>query len=315
MASRTARLSLIRKLLSILVALILFAWLASSSAANVAFANLSGLSWPLLALLFITQSLSYLCRAGRLFCQLNARVSLGFAGYLRISLLHNMSVNVLPFRGGEVTLPVMLQRAGLSLSEAIATLVWLRVQDAIVLAVLALALWPGLPVTLRLIGTITLLFSFFLGTRLPRQEAVQLPESRWKARIGATIRAISPVFDAPITSWSWSICNWTCKLLGLTILLAALGGLSQLDAAGGVLGGELSALLPIQGVAGFGTYEAGIAFVIEPSPSKWQPLLAAAFALHCVTLLLALIAGGLAWFFLPPVCRGQALNCSSESSS
>ena len=70
-------------------------------------------------------------------------------------------------------------------------------------------------------------------------------------------------------------------------------------AALGALGGELSAMLPVQGVGGFGTYEAGVAFGLLGGPGDWTSLLVPAFALHSFTLLFAAASGILAWIALP----------------
>jgi len=212
---------------------------------------------------------------------------------LRLVLLHNLSINVIPFRAGELFLPAALKRYGLSIQEAIATLFWLRIQDALVLAALAIALWPGIPMSLRALAGSGLLLALYLGH-------AHLPNWRPRnPRFERLLGKIRPVIDASLSSWSWCIANWLSKLLGLSIVLAALGSLSLSSGAAGALGGELSALLPIQGVAGFGTYEAGVAFLVKLADGQGQQALASAFALHCLTLTLAILAGTLAWIFLP----------------
>ncbi len=285
--------ALIRHLLSLAIALLLLWWLTHSDMVGVALKQLTTLPASLLLTLLVSQSLSYLCRAGRLFSQLQARVPLGISGYMRLVLLHNLSINVIPFRAGELFLPAALKRYGLSVQEAIATLFWLRIQDALVLAALAIALWPAIPMPLRIMAGIGMLVAIYLGH-------AYLPSWRpGNPRLARLLEKIRPVIDASPVSWSWCIANWCSKLLGLSIVLAALGGFALSGGAAGALGGELSALLPIQGVAGFGTYEAGVAFLVNLAEGQGRQALASAFALHCLTLTLAILAGTLAWIFLP----------------
>ena len=70
--------------------------------------------------------------------------------------------------------------------------------------------------------------------------------------------------------------------------------------AAGALGAELSAILPIQGVAGFGTYEAGAAAAMLPSAIPIEQGLRAAFALHIFVIASAVLAGAIAWLFHGP---------------
>lgn len=288
-----ARTALIRSLVSLLLTGGLIVWLLRSAAAGQAVQLLHALPWSLLGILLLTQSLSYACRAGRLYSQFARRLPLGPAAWLRLSLLHNLSVNILPFRSGELLLPAMLQRAGLSLGEALGTLFWLRLQDLIVLAGFALLLWPGLATPLRLGGGLVLWLGLSVADRWLRHWQPAGP------RMARLLEALRHVCDASPTSWAWCLANWSCKLAGLAVLLAALGEFRQAAAAAGALGGELSALLPIQGVAGFGTYEAGVAALLDLATGHGRAALAPAFALHCLTLLIAVLAGTLAWFARP----------------
>ncbi len=299
--------------LSILLALMLLFWLFHDKRNLEALYGVMSLSWPVVLAVVFTQTLSYLCRAGRLFSQFERRIALGFLGYLRISLIHNMSVNVIPFRGGEITLPLMLQRAGLSLTEAIATLIWLRIQDLFVLLMLAAWLWPGLPIVARLAAFLAIILIIFVIRVLVHRGGLPIPRTlREHPKLAIWVNGAGQVIDASTTSWLWSVSNWIGKLSGLAILLSALTDLTFHVSAGGVLGGELSALLPIQGVAGFGTYEAGVAFLLHLGDANWPQLFAAAFALHCLTLLFAVAAGCFAWFFLP---SGKKLDLINRPST
>lgn len=293
-----AKAALIRAALSLLLAGGLLVWLIRSAAAEQAFELLRTLPWLLPSSLLLTQSASYACRAGRLYNQFSRSLPLAPTTYLRFSLLHNLGINVIPFRAGELLLPAMLQRAGLSLQAGLGTLFWLRLQDLVVLAGFAVLLWPGLTMPIRLGGGAALI----LGLTLAQRRLLGWQPTG--ARLARLVDALRQVCDASPASWAWCLANWSCKLAGLAVLLAALGALALPTAAAGALGGELSALLPIQGVAGFGTYEAGVAALIELANGHGRAALAPAFALHCLSLLIASLAGIFAWFALP---EGDAL--------
>lgn len=284
---------LIKQALSIAAALALGLWLCFSATVDEAFRLISRLDGVLLITLLLTQFISYLARAGRLWHQFESELKLGFGGFLRLSLLHNLSINVMPFRAGDLLLPALLQQRGISLQSGLSTLLWLRIQDAFVLMAMAILLWPDTAIGVRVCAAISLLAAWIAGQRWLGKCTPANP------RLQRIFMAVRGAIDASPNSWLWCAANWLTKLLGLTVLLAALSELSLPNAAAGALGGELSALLPIQGVAGFGTYEAGVAFMIEVAHGAGQSALASAFALHCMTLAIAIIAGSLAWFFLP----------------
>src|SRR5574337_742587 len=97
--------------------------------------------------------------------------------------------------------------------------------------------------------------------------------------------------------WLWTAANWSVKLAAQAWLLAALLPASLASAAAGALGAELASILPVQGVAGFGTYEAGAAAALLPAGIALARGLRAALALHLFVIASALSVGGVAWLF------------------
>jgi uncharacterized membrane protein YbhN (UPF0104 family) len=61
-----------------------------------------------------------------------------------------------------------------------------------------------------------------------------------------------------VWGWFWSAANWIVKILVVSLLLSNLTGLDSFQTLRGALTGELSAMLPLTGPAGLGTYEAGV---------------------------------------------------------
>jgi hypothetical protein len=171
---------------------------------------------------------------------------------------------------------------------------WLRLQDAAVLATLA-ALWlppvapavrAGWAALLALAWGLVLLFGArALAALASRMPAVQRFQAAWLTH--RNDRA------------GWALCaaNWLVKLAVLALLLQALAPLDVLAALRGALGGELASVLPLQGPAGLGTYEAGVwaaALMGEASVTGAGAQVAAgALALHAFSLAVALAAAAM----------------------
>ena len=97
--------------------------------------------------------------------------------------------------------------------------------------------------------------------------------------------------------WLWTIANWTVKLAAQAGLLSALIPAAVNVGAAGALGAELAAILPVQGVAGFGTYEAGAAAAMLPSGVALAAGLQVALALHLFVIACSVTSGAIAWLF------------------
>jgi hypothetical protein len=219
----------------------------------------------------------------------------GFVDCLALFLTHNAAIVVLPLRAGEAGYPLLMQRRfGVPLADSLRSLLWLRLQDAAVLATLA-ALWlpPVAPAVragwaaLLALGWVTVLA---FGARALAALAARLPavgrfEAAWLAH--RNDRA------------GWALCaaNWVVKLAVFALVLRALAPLSMMAALRGALGGELASVLPLQGPAGLGTYEAGVwaaslmgeAFMAGAAAQ----VAAAALALHAFSLAVALAAAAM----------------------
>lgn len=247
---------------------------------------------------------SYGFRALRIHAELRRRRPLTVGQCLRVMLLHNAAVNVLPMRGGEAAYPLLLQRElAVPLGQGVASLVWIRAQDALVLAIAVVLFLPGLPLALRAAGAVAMLVAVLGLIRLVQRVAARRGAGVEGPRlVRAALAALSALADAPRHGWAgWLFCagSWAVKLASLGLLLASLSGLAPLDALGGALGGELAGVLPIQGPAGFGTYEAGVWAGASLQGGSALAVAAPAVAVHLLSLLMALAGGALALAFAP----------------
>jgi len=254
--------------------------------------------------------LSYLLRAARVFDEFRHEAEGRFGACLRVVLLHNAAVNIVPFRGGEAAFPVLLGKLfGTPLTRALASLFWFRLQDALVVAVLALAVWPGLPPVLRLAGVASLIA---FAWALPRW-ARRTSNSSQGGGFARLREAFAESTRHARFGWLWTIANWSVKLAAQAWLLAALLGTNMNTGAAGALGAELAAILPVQGVAGFGTYEAGVAAALLPNGVMLVDGLRAALALHLFVIACSVCAGIVA-LLLPAVHATRPTMASSKST-
>lgn len=216
---------------------------------------------------------SYLLRAARLQAVLPPGVpgpgaprTLGLPwGVVKVIFLHNGAINLIPMRAGELTFPWLCERhLGLPKSVAMATLVWMRLQDLVVLASLGVFLLPGLALSWRLglwgagLAALWLLRQWALRhPRSPAASTTLLPA------LGSVRQALADPTHHSWTAWVFSTANWCVKLLAGAVLLSALTGTPLPHGLTGALGGELAAVLPVQGPAGLGTYEAGVSLALH----------------------------------------------------
>jgi hypothetical protein len=258
--------------------------------------------------------LSYLLRAARIHDEFRHEAKGCFGACLRIVLLHNAAVNIVPFRGGEAAFPILLGKLfGTPLTRALASLFWFRLQDALVVTVVAVAIWPGLPLALRLAGVMSLVA---FAWALPRWTRRAHHPSKMMGRFARLREAFAESTGHARFGWHWTIANWSVKLAAQAWLLATLLGTGMSTGAAGALGAELAAILPVQGVAGFGTYEAGAAAALLPNGVLFAEGLRAALALHLFVIACSVCAGIIA-MLLPEVrpTRPMAEPIKPESES
>lgn len=296
----------------------LLTWLLWQVPMDTAWSALSTPSLAVWALTLLGLLLSYLMRAARL------QVVLGLqdgspsgprlAGLrldaLRVILMHNAAVNLLPMRAGELSFPWLASsQLGLPLARALASLLWMRLQDLAVLAALGLLLWPGLDGIWRVAGLGLLVAGWhgaiWLLQRLDARKALrtptlpQAPLPKWRMLISQLQSALTERHHHRLAAWLFTWANWCIKLMAGALLLATIIGTSQVIALAGALGGELAAIVPLQGPAGFGTYEAGVWAGLALNLPRGSDMLArgvaAALALHVCFLLCAVVAGAVAW--------------------
>jgi len=116
--------------------------------------------WQLLALLVLT-GLSYWVRAKRLEIHYREMMKGRITQVFWISSWHNFMNNLLPFRMGELTYPVLLKKHfDISYASSLATLLMFRILDIYAIFLLAILVVGYL--TMPLIGFVSLLVLYLL---------------------------------------------------------------------------------------------------------------------------------------------------------
>ena len=107
---------------------------------------------------------------------------------------------------------------------------------------------------------------------------------------------MSALPDSPVRfvrALFWTLINWLIKLVVYAWLLQVFTGLDFYQCWSGATTGELSSVLPIHGIAGAGTYEAGVVAGLLPWQVNATEALAAAVNLHLFVLGTTLLLTGL----------------------
>jgi hypothetical protein len=271
-----------------MLALMLLLALVRHSDWNLTFSRLNEVPKVVLAICTLGWLSSFLFRAFRFKEEWRFHGKISLWDALSLTFLHNAAVILVPFRVGELGYPVLVQKLlNVSLQQCIRSLLWLRLQDGIVLLSLAFLLLPFLIGELRIL-------SFLLVMVLC------LMTKKWWLRLLRSrhflIRQVRAFLHQRSSPWGWvcSAANWIVKLLVVSLMLSNLTGLESLQTVRGALTGELSALLPLTGPAGLGTYEAGVWTGLGLTWQEMKGLMGSVLLTHlfflCISLLGAVLA-------------------------
>jgi len=243
---------------------------------------------------------SFIFRALRFQSEWKHTAAIPFFNALKLTLLHNAAVLVTPFRAGEMGYPVLVRRLiPVSWQQSVRSLLWLRFQDGVVLLCFAWLLLPKFQIELRIVGLMALFFLLWLF----RKQWIRVLRSRnfFVSQLRTFLHQRSDGWG-----WFWSAANWAVKITVVSIMLTTLTGISSLTSIKGALAGELSALLPITGPAGMGTYEAGVWAGTALPWTEMKALMSGVLITHLFFLLIslaasiiALLAGGMNRHVLP----------------
>jgi uncharacterized membrane protein YbhN (UPF0104 family) len=249
--------------------------------------------------------LSYVIRTVRLVEFFAAELRGHFSVALRLTLIHNLWNNVLP-TFGEVSFPILMQRYFvISVTRSLPALLWFRLLDfyaILLLAVVSLVLHRD---------------SWYLAALLMALLTFAVPLTyRWlpasigyfeRKSTGALKGKLSRLREALPTSWRvlllsswWTLVNWALKLVVFAWIIQQFIPINFGQSLLGAIGGELTSVLPVNNIAGAGTYEAGVVAALLTADIGHEEALMAAVNLHLFLLSCAILSGFLA-YLLPRI--------------
>ncbi len=237
---------------------------------------------------------SYLLRAARFYDFFHQYCRGHFWQLTRVTVIHNFLNNMLPMRSGEVSFPLLMkQQFDCPARHSAPALLWLRLLDLYALIVLSvwtlksqLAQLTGL--TENVIWTLQILLLACPLVILPLQNLIiGWLENHKSGKLNkiADLMAALPRSPWPfIRAFVWTLFNWSLKVAVYAWLLQQFIGIPFNHAWVGASTGELSSVLPIHGVAGAGTYEAGVVAGLVLWATDAKAALAGAVNLHLFVL-------------------------------
>ena len=178
---------------------------------------------------------------------------------LGMSFIHNTANNLAPMRLGELALPLLARWLGrVDFSVGLTSLLWIRLLDLVSLVGISICILL-LPIAgsimLALLAALIFLTPLILAYVIPKTQHIRLPKLLEQARSQLIFEAQNGKRLHRL--WRLTVLAWLAKIMGMGVLLATLSGIPLTDVISTILGAELSSILPIHGLAGAGSYEAG----------------------------------------------------------
>jgi uncharacterized membrane protein YbhN (UPF0104 family) len=244
--------------------------------------------------------LSYVIRTVRLVAFFGVELRGRFSVALRLTLINNLWNNLLP-TFGELSFPILMQRYFIiSPARSLPALLWFRLLDLhaiLLLAVLSLMLhrdswWPAASLIALLTLAIPLIYRW-LPTSIGYFE--HKSTGGLKEKLSKLRKALPTSWRLLLlTSW-WTLVNWALKLMVFAWIIQQFVAINFGQSLLGAIGGELTSVLPVNGIAGTGTYEAGVVAALLPAEIGHQEALKAAVNLHLFLLSCTLLSAFLSY--------------------
>jgi uncharacterized membrane protein YbhN (UPF0104 family) len=237
---------------------------------------------------------SYVLRGVRVYDYFHPRFKGRFTAVLRLSILHNTANNLLPMRAGEMVFPWLMGRYfGQGFGSSLASLIWIRVLDLHFMGLIGIftlylhqpsLLWP----------LAALLWLALLPLMAPIARLLPAARLGRLGRLVETLTGAAPDSAARTARlYLWTGLSWSLKLVAFALVLQHFLPVDLWRVLMGVMGAELSSVLPFHGIAGSGSYELAAVAALVPFGVDPKAALAGAVNLHLfvlgVTLLLGLL--------------------------
>ncbi|MES9884383.1 MAG: lysylphosphatidylglycerol synthase transmembrane domain-containing protein [Sedimenticola sp.] len=237
---------------------------------------------------------SYLLRAIRIQAYFPELLQGRFITTLRLSILHNFANNLLPMRAGEALFPILMKRHfGASMADSTLSLIWIRLLDLHVIAgiallslILATPEWWWMPAIIAwmIALPLVLLFRETLKSHLSCDKG-------WQRLLHRIVDNAPPDGGRMSQIYLLTLLSWGSKFVAFSMVLQHFMPLPLWQSLAGIIGAELSSVLPFHGIAGAGSYEVAMLAVLAPLGVNTSDALNGAVNLHLFLLGVTLLLG------------------------
>ena len=247
--------------------------------------------------------ISYALRTLRVYDYFRKPLRGRFTLCFKLTLQHNLLNNLLPMRTGEISFPVLMARYfDVPAITSVPVLFWFRLMDLHTLIAIALLAVGDAWLVQSYVLPITLLWwvlpaaAYFAHSTVAQKfSGTSHGAKKFLAKILTSLPQTPREFWR---AWLWTWINWVVKLGVFAWVFQLFAPVTWSVAGLAAIAGDITSVLPFHGVAGAGTYEAGIVAALLPFDIEPAIALTAAVNLH-LFLLGSTLLGGLAAMFLP----------------
>jgi len=279
------------------------------------------LGWGNLLITILLIFVSYWARTMRIYYYFAKEMRHSFSKCVKLVLQHNMLNNLLPMRTGEISFPILLSRYfNIPASKSIPTLLLFRILDLHTLLAIAIIAFVGIFYNytfafLLIAGWMIVPVILFKSNKLLINKLDPSTNNRFQSLLLKGLISLPLHLRDFFHVWAWTWLNWSIKLSVSSWIILLFLDTSINTAYMGAIAGDLSSVLPIHGIAGFGTYEAGVLAGFLPFDTyntieNEENALQAAVYLHLIILGSSLIGGAVA-FLIP----GKSRTISDQSQT
>ena len=219
-------------------------------------------------------------------------------------------------RSGELSFPVLMSRCfSIPAMRSVPALLWFRLLDLHTLIAFALFVIGETLIgqTLGAALGIAWMALPWIGFKLYAAWQIRLIHSTGKAGklMHQVLESLPQQPHLFWRSWLWTLLNWAIKLTVFAWILTLFAEIPLSTAWIGATFGDFTSVLPIHGIAGAGTYEAGVVAGLAPFGIKPSEALQAAVNLHLFVLGCTLLSGILS-LLLPRISTSQTTVTAHE---
>ena len=254
--------------------------------------------------------ISYALRGMRINLALQGQTALPYLSTFHLSISHNVINNLMPFRTGEAAFPLLMkQQFGIAITQSSLYLLLFRILDvfSLLLVSAVILLWQLGPLV-SLVAAMLMIGSLLLAD----------PIKWWVVKILGRFssdklnKVTGFMSELPTRGGRYSrlvlvtLAIWATKLGAFVCFLLFTSQLNAYQAITGILGADLSSILPIHGIAGTGTFEGFFVLAGQTSDIPTKDLLTSAVQLHIFllsmtfgTYLLSFVAGTIRGLLFP----------------